>query len=387
MKYKLECQDGIQEGLETVRDLKSYNATNTYMEGLNKKIQAVEKHAVVSEAINAMFVCLSQLILKVGIGTTTLVGGILFAKGEIDALTFFMYLLVVSRMYDPFQVALENLSAIISTDTQCKRMDEILSHEEQDGNKTLSNQGYDINFDHVGFSYDGNEQILKDVSFTAKQGEVTALIGPSGSGKTTVSRLAARFWDINKGTITVGGMDISKIDPEILLSLYSIVFQDVTLFNNTIMENIRIGRKDATDEEVMAAAKLANCEDFIEKMPQKWDTMIGENGSELSGGERQRISMARAFLKDAPIILMDEATASLDVDNESLIQEALSKLIKDKTVLIIAHRMRTVDGADKIVVLKDGVVAENGTPDELKAYDGIYRHMVELQVEAANWKM
>ena len=351
MKYKLECQDGIQEGLETVRDLKSYNATNTYMEGLNKKIQAVEKHAVVSEAINAMFVCLSQL------------------------------------MYDPFQVALENLSAIISTDTQCKRMDEILSHEEQDGNKTLSNQGYDINFDHVGFSYDGNEQILKDVSFTAKQGEVTALIGPSGSGKTTVSRLAARFWDINKGTITVGGMDISKIDPEILLSLYSIVFQDVTLFNNTIMENIRIGRKDATDEEVMAAAKLANCEDFIEKMPQKWDTMIGENGSELSGGERQRISIARAFLKDAPIILMDEATASLDVDNESLIQEALSKLIKDKTVLIIAHRMRTVDGADKIVVLKDGVVAENGTPDELKACDGIYRHMVELQVEAANWKM
>lgn len=387
MKYKLECQNGIQEGLETVRDLKSYNATNTYMEGLNKKIQAVEKHAVVSEAINAMFVCLSQLILKVGIGTTTLVGGILFAKGEIDALTFFMYLLVVSRMYDPFQVALENLSAIISTDTQCKRMDEILSHEEQDGNKTLSNQGYDINFDHVGFSYDGNEQILKDVSFTAKQGEVTALIGPSGSGKTTVSRLAARFWDINKGTITVGGMDISKIDPEILLSLYSIVFQDVTLFNNTIMENIRIGRKDATDEEVMAAAKLANCEDFIEKMPQKWDTMIGENGSELSGGERQRISIARAFLKDAPIILMDEATASLDVDNESLIQEALSKLIKDKTVLIIAHRMRTVDGADKIVVLKDGVVAENGTPDELKACDGIYRHMVELQVEAANWKM
>ena len=228
-------------------------------------------------------------------------------------------------------------------------MDEILSHEEQDGIKTLSNQGYDINFSHVGFSYDGNEQNLKDVSFTAKQGEVTALIGPSGSGKTTVSRLAARFWDINKGTITVGGMDISKIDPETLLSLYSIVFQDVTLFNNTIMENIRIGRKDATDEEVMAAAKLANCEDFIEKMPNKWDTMIGENGSELSGGERQRISIARAFLKDAPIILMDEATASLDVDNESLIQEALSKLIKDKTVLIIAHRMRTVDGLIRLL--------------------------------------
>ena len=251
-------------------------------------------------------------------------------------------------------------------------MDEILSHEEQDGNKTLSNQGYDINFDHVGFSYDGNEQILKDVSFTAKQGEVTALIGPSGSGKTTVSRLAARFWDINKGTITVGGMDISKIDPETLLSLYSIVFQDVTLFNNTVMENIRIGRKDATDEEVLAA--------------EKWDSMIGENGSELSGGERQRISIARAFLKDAPIILMDEATASLDVDNESLIQEAISRLIQNKTVLIIAHRMRTVDGVDKIVVLKDGIVAESGIPEELKEADGIYRHMVELQLRSEQWK-
>ena len=387
MKYKLRCQDGIQEGLETLRDLKSYNATATYMVGLNQKIQAVEKHAVTSEAINAMFVCLAQLILKLGIGTVALVGGILFSKGAINALTFFMYLLVVSRMYDPFQVALENLSAVISTDTQCKRMDEILNHEEQTGEKTLENQGYDIAFDHVGFSYDGKKQILQDVSFTAKQGEVTALIGPSGSGKTTISRLAARFWDINKGTIKVGGMDISKIDPEILLSLYSIVFQDVTLFNNTIMENIRIGRKDATDEEVIAAAKLANCEEFIEKMPQKWNSMIGENGSELSGGERQRISIARAFLKDAPIILMDEATASLDVDNESLIQEALSKLIQNKTVLIIAHRMRTVDGADKIIVLKDGIVAEEGTPKQLKSIDGIYRHMVELQNESMKWKL
>lgn len=387
MKYKLRCQDGIQEGLETLRDLKSYNATDTYMIGLNEKIQAVEKHAVTSEAINAMFVCLAQLILKLGIGTVALVGGILFSKGEINALTFFMYLLVVSRMYDPFQVALENLSAVISTDTQCKRMDEILNHEEQTGEKTLENQGYDITFDHVGFSYDGKKQILQDVSFIAKQGEVTALIGPSGSGKTTISRLAARFWDINKGTIKVGGMDISRIDPETLLSLYSIVFQDVTLFNNTIMENIRIGRKDATDEEVIAAAKLANCEEFIEKMPQKWNSMIGENGSELSGGERQRISIARAFLKDAPIILMDEATASLDVDNESLIQEALSKLIQNKTVLIIAHRMRTVDGADKIIVLKDGIVAEEGTPKQLKTKNGIYRHMIELQNEAMTWKL
>lgn len=385
-KYKINCMDGIQEGLETLRDLKSYNATETYMVGLNQKIKAVESHSVSSEFVNAVFVCSAQMILKLGIGVVALTGGILFSRGEISALTFFMYLLVVSRMYDPFQVALQNLSAVIATDTQCKRMDEILSHKEQKGREDMDYQGYDICFDHVGFSYEDGEQVLRDVSFTAKQGEVTALIGPSGGGKTTVSRLAARFWDADRGTITVGGMNVSGIDPETLLSLYSIVFQDVTLFNNTVMENIRIGRKDATDEEVLAAAKLAHCDEFIEKLPEKWDSMIGENGSELSGGERQRISIARAFLKDAPIILMDEATASLDVDNESLIQEAISRLIQNKTVLIIAHRMRTVDGVDKIVVLKDGIVAESGIPEELKEADGIYRHMVELQLRSEQWK-
>ena len=385
-KYKINCMDGIQEGLETLRDLKSYNATETYMVGLNQKIKAVESHSVSSEFVNAVFVCSAQMILKLGIGVVALTGGILFSRGEISALTFFMYLLVVSRMYDPFQVALQNLSAVIATDTQCKRMDEILSHKEQEGRQDMDYQGYDICFDHVGFSYEDGEQVLRDVSFTAKQGEVTALIGPSGGGNTTVSRLAARFWDADRGTITVGGMNVSGIDPETLLSLYSIVFQDVTLFNNTVMENIRIGRKDATDEEVLAAAKLAHCDEFIEKLPEKWDSMIGENGSELSGGERQRISIARAFLKDAPIILMDEATASLDVDNESLIQEAISRLIQNKTVLIIAHRMRTVDGVDKIVVLKDGIVAESGIPEELKEADGIYRHMVELQLRSEQWK-
>ncbi len=385
-KYKINCMDGIQEGLETLRDLKSYNATETYMVGLNQKIKAVESHSVSSEFVNAVFVCSAQMILKLGIGVVALTGGILFSRGEISALTFFMYLLVVSRMYDPFQVALQNLSAVIATDTQCKRMDEILSHKEQEGRQDMDYQGYDICFDHVGFSYEDGEQVLRDVSFTAKQGEVTALIGPSGGGKTTVSRLTARFWDADRGTITVGGMNVSGIDPETLLSLYSIVFQDVTLFNNTVMENIRIGRKDATDEEVLAAAKLAHCDEFIEKLPEKWDSMIGENGSELSGGERQRISIARAFLKDAPIILMDEATASLDVDNESLIQEAISRLIQNKTVLIIAHRMRTVDGVDKIVVLKDGIVAESGIPEELKEADGIYRHMVELQLRSEQWK-
>lgn len=386
VKYRIACLDGIQEELETLRDLRSYNMTETYQEGLNKKIRAVEKHAIVAEFSNAAFVCTAQMILKLGIGTVAVVGSSLLVKGEINVLTFFMFLLVVTRMYEPLQIALQNLSAMISADVNCKRMDEILSHEEQTGSTVLDNKGYDIVFDHVAFSYKDGEQVLSDVSFTAKQGEVTALIGPSGGGKTTVSRLAARFWDNDKGTITVGGMNVLKIDPEKLLSLYSIVFQDVTLFNNTVMENIRIGKKDATDEEVMAAARLAHCEEFVEKMPDKWNSMIGENGSELSGGERQRISIARAFLKDAPIILMDEATASLDVDNESLIQESISKLIRNKTVLIIAHRMRTVDGVDKIVVLKDGKVTETGTPDELKKANGIYKHMADMQLRSDNWK-
>ncbi len=386
MQYRMICADGIQEGLETVRDLKAYNAADSYMETLNEKIDDVERHSMVTELATAAFVWTAQVILKFGIGTVAIVGSKLLLSGEIDVLTFFMYLMVVSRMYDPLQVSLQNFAAIISTDIQCERMDEILSHEEQTGTETLDNHGYDIVFEHVGFSYEDGEKVLNDVDFVAKQGEVTALVGPSGGGKTTVSRLAARFWDINKGKITVGGMDISKIDPEKLLSLYSIVFQDVTLFNNTIMENIRVGKKDATDEEVMEAARLANCTDFIEALPEKWNTLIGENGSELSGGERQRISIARAFLKDAPILLLDEATASLDVDNETAIQESLSRLIENKTVLLIAHRMRTVDGVDHIVVLKDGVVAEDGTPEELKQKEGIYRHMVEMQMKSSQWK-
>ena len=385
-EYRINCLDSIQEGLETLRDLRSNNMCDTYMESLNKKIKAVENHDIFAEFTNAAFVCSAQMILKLGMGTVALVGSYLLVKGEITVLTFFMFLLVVTRMYEPLQISLQNLSAMISLDTNCKRMDEILSHEEQTGVDTLTNEDYDIVFDHVAFSYNQKEKVLSDVSFVAKQGEVTALIGPSGGGKTTISRLAARFYDINQGKITVGGMDVSKVEPEKLLELYSIVFQDVTLFNNTVMENIRIGKKDATDEEVIAAAKLAHCDEFVEKMPDQWNTMIGENGSELSGGQRQRISIARAFLKDAPIILMDEATASLDVDNESLIQESISKLIENKTVLVIAHRMRTVDGVDKIVVLKEGVVAEQGKPQELKQQKGIYKHMVDMQMQSNAWK-
>ena len=376
----IALENGVQECIESLQDLKANNAEKNYLKGLNKKIDYVEKRHIITELGTALFVVSSTLILKFGIATVALVGSALLIRGEIDIPLFFMFLLVASRLYSPLEGALQNLAAIISTKTNIDRMNEILDQPIQTGNKQLTNKGYDIVFDHVGFSYNTGETVLKDVSFTAKQGEVTALVGPSGGGKTTVSRLASRFWDTNKGKITVGGMDISKIEPETLLSLYSIVFQDVTLFNNTIMENIRIGRKDATDEEVIAAARLANCEEFASKLPDGYNSMIGENGCELSGGERQRISIARAFLKNAPIILLDEATASLDVENETLIQAALSRLIKDKTVLVIAHRMRTVSGANKVVVLSDGTVAEQGTPQKLMNTGKIYPHMVKLQM-------
>ena len=387
MAVKMDCADGIQEYIETLRDLKASNAEQGYLSGLSKKIRAVEKQSVAAELETALFVSSASMVLKLGISSVALTGSALLVNGSIDVLTLFLFLMAASRMYDPMQGALQNLAAVIAMRTNVGRMNEILEYPVQTGSETMTNQGCDIVFDHVGFAYNSGETVLKDVSFTAKQGEVTALVGPSGGGKTTVSRLAARFWDNQKGCITVGGMDISKIDPEKLMSLYSIVFQDVTLFDNTILENIRLGRKGATDEEVLAAAKLANCDEFVEKLPDKWNTNIGENGCTLSGGERQRISIARAFLKDAPIILLDEATASLDVENETAIQEALSRLIKDKTVLIIAHRMRTVSSADKIVVLKDGAVAEQGAPAQLLHKGGIFAHMVQLQTKSQGWSL
>lgn len=387
MAAKIACADGIQECIETVSDLKANNAQYRYLGALERKIRAVEKRLIITELGTAVFVVSANLVLKLGIATVALAGSVQLAAGELDVLEFFMFLLLVSRLYDPLQSALQNLAAIIATGTNVSRMNEILDHPLQKGRTQLTNKGCDIEFKNVGFAYNSGETVLKDVSFIARQGQVTALVGPSGGGKTTVSRLASRFWDVQKGRITVGGMDISETDPETLLSLYSIVFQDVTLFDNTIMENIRIGRKDASDEEVLAAARLANCDEFALRLPDKWNSRIGENGCELSGGERQRISIARAFLKNAPIILMDEATASLDVENETLIQTALSRLIKDKTVLVIAHRMRTVAGADKIVVLKDGVAAEQGSPEELESRNGVYSRMVRLQSDGQKWSI
>ncbi len=387
MDAKMEVADGIQECIETMRDLKSCNAEKQYLKGLFRKIDKVERRAIISEVGTAVFVVSASFILKMGIGTVALSGSILLVSGEIDVLTLFMYLLIASRLYDPLQSALQNLAAVISLRTNVERMDEILFHPLQEGKPELTNSGYDIAFKAVRFGYGNGEEVLSDVTFTAKQGEVTALVGPSGGGKTTVSRLAARFWDPDSGKITVGGMEVTDTDPESLLSLYSIVFQDVTLFDNTIMENIRIGRRDATDEEVIEAGKMAQCLPFVQKLSDGWNTMIGENGCELSGGERQRISIARAFLKDSPIILLDEATASLDAENETEIQKALSKLIRSKTVLVIAHRMRTVENADKIVVLSGGRVVEEGSPEELMKRNGIFSHMVALQKESSEWKI
>lgn len=385
MDAKMDTANGIQECIDTIADLKSNNAEKRYLVSLDDKIDNVEKRALKSEFGTAVFVSCAQMVLKLGIATTALAGSALLIKGEIDVLTFFVFLLLVSRLYDPMQAALQNLAAIISTKTNVDRMNEILDHDVQSGDSKLTNNGYDITFDNVSFSYNNNEKVLDNVSFTAKQGEITALVGPSGGGKTTVSRLAARFWDATSGNITVGGMNISNVEPETLLSLYSIVFQDVTLFNTSVAENIRLGKKGATDEEVLVAAKLANCDEFVQKLANGYDTEIGENGCNLSGGERQRISIARAFLKNAPIILLDEATASLDVENETLIQTALSKLIENKTVIVIAHRMRTVENADKIVVLSDGKIAECDTPDKLMQKDSIFKHMTELQTASQNW--
>ena len=387
VQAKVDLADHIQEGLEAFQDIRANDAEKKYLADLFPRIDLVERRAIEAELGVTYFVVSGQMVLKLGIATVALTGAYLLAAGGLNVLTLFMFLLVASRLYDPMSGSLINLGAVVSLGVQCERMDEILCHEEQRGVESLSNKGFDVEFKDVRFAYDTSETVLDGVSFTARQGEVTALIGPSGSGKTTVSRLASRFWDIPSGTITVGGMDISKIDPETLMSLYSIVFQDVTLFNNTVLENIRIGRKDATDEEVIAAARLAHVDAFAEKMPDGWNSLIGENGSELSGGERQRISIARAFLKDAPIILLDEATASLDVENETFIQESLSRLVKDKTVIIIAHRMRTVAGADKIVVLKEGRVAECGTPADLTASGGFYKKMQDLQQGALGWNL
>ena len=363
-RAKLKRADAIQECIETVREIKANNQSEKYLANIDEILTYSEKINIKAELNTALYVASAQMLLRVGIATMVLMGAKLIAQGTLDFLTLLMFLIAASRVFDPLSTAL------IQSGKTNERFD-----------------NYDIKFENVKFSYKNNnkENVLENVSFTAKQGEVTALVGPSGGGKSTVSKLAARFWDIKSGKITFGGKDISTIDPEELLKNYSIVFQDVVLFNSTVMENIRLGRRTASDEEVKKVAKMAMCDEFIEKLSNGYNTVIGENGSTLSGGERQRISIARALLKDAPIILLDEATASLDVENESKVQQAISTLIKDKTVLVIAHRMRTVAGADHIVVLADGKVKEEGNHDELLKADGLYSRLWNLQTKSSQW--
>ena len=382
----IRVSDGIQEALENVREIRATNQEVRYLAGLNQKIDDHEKVTIQGELGTGIFVNAASVIMRLGVATTILAGASLIVSGQIDFMLLFLFLLVITRVYAPFDQSLALIAELFVSQVSADRMNEIYDTPTAEGAEVFQPKGHDIVFDHVGFAYD-KKKVLDGVSFTAREGEVTALVGPSGSGKSTCARLAARLWDVTEGTIRVGGVDISTVDPEALLTDYSMVFQDVVLFDDTVMENIRLGRRGASDEEVLKAAKAAQCDAFIRKLPQGYQTVIGENGTTLSGGERQRISIARALLKDAPVVLLDEATASLDVENESAVQAALSCLLRDKTVLVIAHRMRTVAGANHIVVLEDGRVAQQGSPAELMEQGGLYRRMVDLQNQSAQWRL
>ncbi|MBQ7689067.1 MAG: ABC transporter ATP-binding protein, partial [Clostridia bacterium] len=383
----LAVSDNIQESIENVREIRATNREKEYLDRLYKRIDKFEKTNRKGELVIGLFVNGASVIMRLGVATTILTGASLILSGRIDFMLLFMFLMVITRVYAPFDQSLALIAEMFVSQVSANRLNEIGNTPTAEGAEIFNPDGHDITFQNVRFAYDDHE-VLRGVSFTAKEGEVTALVGPSGSGKSTCARLAARLWDLGGGTIKVGGVDISTVDPEVLLTDYSMVFQDVVLFDDSVMENIRLGRHGATDEEVLAAAKAANCDEFVEKLPHGYQTAIGENGAKLSGGERQRISIARALLKDAPIVLLDEATASLDVENETKVQGALSRLLAGKTVLVIAHRMRTVEAADKIVVLKDGVVAENGSPSELLANENsVFRRMAELQNAGAKWSI
>nr|WP_232342546.1 ABC transporter ATP-binding protein [Bifidobacterium sp. M0353] len=390
---QIRVSDGIQEALDCVREIHATNQEERYLERLSSTIDDTEATTVRTEMTNGLILNSAMVVLRLGVATTFLVAAGLIIQGRIDFMVMFLFLLMVSRIYSPFDQALMLVSELFQSQGSARRIRSIKEEPVAEGSTEFHPDGHDIVFDHVAFSYPGlagkaaGEPVLEDVAFTAKEGEITALVGPSGSGKSTCARLAARFWDAASGSITVGGVDVSKVDPEVLLRDYAVVFQDVMLFDDTVMGNIRMGRCGASDEEVLAAARAANCDQFVSRLPQGYQTMIGENGSRLSGGERQRISIARAILKDAPIVLLDEATASLDVENETQVQGALSQLLVGKTVMVIAHRMRTVEQADKIVVLDHGRVVEQGSPQKLMAADGEFARMVRLQAESADWSL
>ncbi len=374
-----EIIDDFQEGLSLVQEIKAYNREDYFVKEIHEKYDREKTHKIKTEVLFGSVLNISFVLLKLGMASVAIYGAYLYVDGRVDLFTYLTFIIISGMVFNPITTALVNMGEMMYLDSIIERISEINNMPAQEGSKDFAPDGYDIVFENVKFSYEDGVSVINDVSFTAKQGEVTALVGPSGGGKTTATKLASRFWDIDSGKIRLGGIDISKIDPETLLKKFSIVFQDVSLFNSSVMENIRLGRKGATDEEVKKVSKLARCEEFINKLPDGYDTLIGENGEKLSGGERQRISIARALLKDAPIILLDEATASLDAENETLIQAAISELVKDKTVIIIAHRMRTIIDADQIIVIKDGIVEEKGKSSELLEKDGVFARMYKSQ--------
>ncbi len=381
---KLNVSEGIQEYLENIKILHASPNKQTYRFGVEKKIKRVVRTSIIYEVVMGVFISIAYNILRIGIGLVVVTGSYLITHGELDLITYLLFLFVAARIYDPLTTVFFKMGEFFYSFVSASRIREIQDYPAQEGSSDVKLNSYDITFEHVSFAYN-TDTVINDVSFKVKQGEITALVGPSGCGKSTLSKLASRFWDVSKGQILIDGKNINDIDPETLLGYYSIVFQDVVLFNDTIYNNIKIGKKDASKEEIIAAAKMARCEEFISKLPEGFDTVIGENGKTLSGGERQRISIARAFLKDAPIVLLDEATASLDPENETLIQEAIGKLIKNKTVLIIAHRLRSVEDCDKIIVLKEGKIMEMGRHKELMSLNGLYHHLFELQRESSKW--
>lgn len=376
VKTSRDMLDGLQEQIDQIQEIKSYNLEERTLNEFYHKIDGNTRNKVKMELSAGIATALAGMLMKLGIVSVAIVGANMLIAGQINILVYIAYLILTASIYVPIEGILSFMAMIVTLDGVVARIKEIKTMPIQEGKQEMNPIDYSLDFKDVVFGYE-DYTVINGVSFTAKQGEVTALIGASGSGKTTLTKLAARFWDIQQGKILLGGEDISQIDPETLLKNYAIVFQDVVLFNASIKDNIRIGKKGATDEEVTRVAKIARCDEFIDRMPDGIDTVIGENGERLSGGERQRISIARALLKDAPIILMDEATASLDVENESLIQEALSELIKEKTVIVIAHRMRTIRGADKIVLLHQGKIEAMGTDAELRVQSATYRKMLE----------
>ena len=376
VKTSRDMLDGLQEQIDQIQEIKSYNLEERTLNEFYHKIDGNTRNKVKMELSAGIATALAGMLMKLGIVSVAIVGANMLIAGQINILVYIAYLILTASIYVPIEGILSFMAMIVTLDGVVARIKEIKTMPIQEGKQEMNPRDYSIDFKDVVFGYE-DYTVINGVSFTAKQGEVTALIGASGSGKTTLTKLAARFWDIQQGKILLGGEDISQIDPETLLKNYAIVFQDVVLFNASIKDNIRIGKKGATDEEVTRVAKIARCDEFIDRMPDGIDTVIGENGERLSGGERQRISIARALLKDAPIILMDEATASLDVENESLIQEALSELIKEKTVIVIAHRMRTIRGANKIVLLHQGKIEAMGTDAELRVQSATYRKMLE----------